>query len=169
MSPPRKPRPPLGSRAWLRTFRWTPEWRALSAQVRKEEPTCWLRLPGCTHTSTTADHIIPASQRPELALVRANVHGACRKCNSARSDKHAYDPVLRRPAPPTTTAAALRHITRQRRPPPAMRYFNNGAFTPNNGDHPTKTMATHKPPPRSNSPDHPQINGRNGQLAAKVC
>lgn len=58
------------------------QWRKLRAQVLKEEPTCRIRLPGCTHTATTADHIIPASQRPDLYLVRSNIRGACSQCNS---------------------------------------------------------------------------------------
>ncbi len=39
----------------------TRAWRRLRAEVIKAEPSCWLRLPGCTHISTTADHIIPVS------------------------------------------------------------------------------------------------------------
>jgi len=50
------------------------------------EPTCRLRLDGCTGVSTTADHIIPRSQRPELTLTRANLQGACRRCNSKRGN-----------------------------------------------------------------------------------
>jgi 5-methylcytosine-specific restriction endonuclease McrA len=60
------------------------QWRLLALRVVREEPVCWLRLPGCTIRSTTADHIIPVSQRPDLLLVRANCRGACRSCNTAR-------------------------------------------------------------------------------------
>jgi 5-methylcytosine-specific restriction endonuclease McrA len=59
-------------------------WKTLALQVVREEPICWLRLPGCTVRSTTADHIIPVSQRRDLLLVRANCHGACRSCNTQR-------------------------------------------------------------------------------------
>jgi hypothetical protein len=62
------------------------KWRLLALRVIKEEPTCWLRLPGCTHRSTTADHIIPVSVRPDLAFVRTNCRGACHSCNSLRRD-----------------------------------------------------------------------------------
>jgi 5-methylcytosine-specific restriction endonuclease McrA len=71
-------------------------WRKLRAQVIQEEPTCRLRLPGCTGTSTTADHIIPRSQRPDLTLVRRNCQGACDHCNRKRSNA-AIDAL--RPAP----------------------------------------------------------------------
>jgi hypothetical protein len=33
--------------------------RALRKRVIAEEPCCWLRLPGCTIKSDTADHVIP--------------------------------------------------------------------------------------------------------------
>ena len=62
----------------------TRAWRRLRAEVIKAEPSCWLRLPGCTHISTTADHIIPVSVRPDLRMVRANCRGACRHCNYKR-------------------------------------------------------------------------------------
>jgi len=59
-------------------------WRRLVAKVLLEEPICWLQLEGCTRVSTTGDHVIPVTVRPELALVRANVHGACWPCNDKR-------------------------------------------------------------------------------------
>ena len=68
-------------------IRATQAWRKLSKQVVTEEPLCWLRLPGCTHMSTQADHIIPISVRPDLALVRANCRGCCRRCNERRGTK----------------------------------------------------------------------------------
>lgn len=61
-------------------------WRKLVAQVKAEEPHCWLRLEGCTGASTTGDHIIPVTDRPDLALARSNVHGACRPCNDKRGN-----------------------------------------------------------------------------------
>jgi len=64
----------------------TREWRRLRAQVLREEPACWLRLPGCTLRSTTADHIIPISAAPHLRMVRSNLRGACRSCNYRRQD-----------------------------------------------------------------------------------
>lgn len=65
--------------------RQTRAWTRLRDQVIREEPTCRLRFPGiCTTISTTADHIIPVTTRPELALERTNCRGACRPCNEAR-------------------------------------------------------------------------------------
>lgn len=70
------PTDPRGSRAW----------RKLRAQVIAEEPLCWLQLPGCTRLSTTADHILTFKERPDLAMVRANLRGACAHCNYSRND-----------------------------------------------------------------------------------
>lgn len=65
--------------------RHTRAWRNLRDRVVSEEPTCRLRFPDiCTTVSTTADHIEPVEQRPELALERTNLRGACRPCNRAR-------------------------------------------------------------------------------------
>jgi 5-methylcytosine-specific restriction endonuclease McrA len=70
----------------LSRIRHTEAWRRLSEQVRQEEPTCRLQLPGCTRLSETADHIIPVSVRPDLALVRSNCQGACQSCNRKRGN-----------------------------------------------------------------------------------
>lgn len=61
-------------------------WRRLRDQVVAEEPHCWLELDGCTGASTTGDHVIPVTERPDLALVRSNVHGACTSCNYKRGN-----------------------------------------------------------------------------------
>lgn len=62
-------------------------WQRLRAQVIREEPTCWLQLAGCTQLSTTGDHLLTIKQRPDLALVRSNVRGACANCNNKRNAK----------------------------------------------------------------------------------
>lgn len=62
-------------------------WRKLRDQVVREEPLCWLRLPGCTTYSQTADHVLTVKARPDLSLVRANLRGACHPCNHKRNDK----------------------------------------------------------------------------------
>lgn len=63
----------------------TRAWRRLRDLVVIEEPTCRLRFPGiCTTVSTTADHIIPVTVRPDLAMQRTNLRGACQPCNEAR-------------------------------------------------------------------------------------
>lgn len=60
-------------------------WRKLRDQVVAEEPACWLGFEGiCTRVSTTADHVIPKHDRPDLAMVRGNLRGACLPCNRAR-------------------------------------------------------------------------------------
>lgn len=66
--------------------RGTQAWRRLSKRVAQAEPVCWLQLEGCTRVSTTGDHLVPVTDRPELALVRANVRGACRSCNFKRGN-----------------------------------------------------------------------------------
>ena len=86
-------------------------WRTLSQQVIREEPVCWLRLPGCTIRSDSCDHIIPVSERPDLMLVRANCRGACRRCNTAR---HSL---------PVSALPALRRAHRQR--PAALALFGS--------------------------------------------
>lgn len=56
----------------------------IRAKVLSEEPTCRLRLPGCTGVSEEVDHIIPKSDRLDLDLVRSNLRGTCRSCNRRR-------------------------------------------------------------------------------------
>lgn len=65
--------------------RSTKAWKRLIARVVAEEPECWLKFPGvCTTTTTTADHVIPVTDRPDLGLARGNVRGACQPCNERR-------------------------------------------------------------------------------------
>lgn len=104
-----------------RRIRGTQAWRKLSKQVCTEEPTCWLRLPGCTGRSTTGDHIIPMCVRPDLALVRSNVRGACKPCNDLRRDT----PVNQLDALrcPSKQAARQRARANRRRPAKALQLF----------------------------------------------
>jgi 5-methylcytosine-specific restriction endonuclease McrA len=74
----------------------TQRYRALRERVLREEPTCRLRLPGCTIVSDSLDHVIPRSLRPDLTLVRSNCRGSCRNCNSTRGNRI----VLQRDTPP---------------------------------------------------------------------
>lgn len=63
-------------------------WRKLRDQVVREDPSCWLRLPGiCTGYAQTADHILTVRDHPELAMERANLRGACHPCNRSRNAK----------------------------------------------------------------------------------
>lgn len=72
---------------WWPDPRGTRAWRKLRDEVVGDEPLCWLRLAGCTIASTTADHVTPFKQRPDLAMVRQNLRGACHHCNSSRQDR----------------------------------------------------------------------------------
>lgn len=65
----------------------TRAWRKLRDQVVREEPICWLKLAGCTGRSETADHVLTVKARPDLAMVRANLRGACHSCNHKRNAK----------------------------------------------------------------------------------
>jgi 5-methylcytosine-specific restriction endonuclease McrA len=85
------------------------QWRKLRDRVVREEPNCWLRLDGCTRVTTTADHVVPQSQRPDLTMVRSNLRGSCASCNMRRGNK---------------TIAQLRAGgERATAPPPALRFF----------------------------------------------
>lgn len=67
-----------------RDIRGTRAYRKLRDQVVTEEPICWLQLTGCTGHSTTADHVIPFAERPDLGMIRSNLRGACEPCNRKR-------------------------------------------------------------------------------------
>lgn len=72
-----------------RGIRGTRADRNLRDQVVREEPVCWLQYTGCTGRSTTADHVIPFEERPDLAMIRptsaAHAHHATRKRGSSGS------------------------------------------------------------------------------------
>jgi 5-methylcytosine-specific restriction endonuclease McrA len=72
---------------WWPDPRGTRAWRKLRDQVVSDEPLCWLRLAGCTTLSTTADHVTPFKERPDLSMLRGNLRGACHHCNSSRQDR----------------------------------------------------------------------------------
>jgi 5-methylcytosine-specific restriction endonuclease McrA len=75
----------------------TRRWDRLSKQVAQEEKICWLRLPGCTIRSTSADHVLPSKTHPHLRMVRSNLRGVCRSCNTRRRDTPVWAiPQLRR-------------------------------------------------------------------------
>lgn len=62
-----------------RQFYSTPEWRAVRAEVLREEPFCRC---GCGAESDTVDHIIPRRERPDLALVRSNLRAMYSRCHN---------------------------------------------------------------------------------------
>lgn len=56
----------------------TAAWRSLRLRVLAEEPVCRI----CWEApSTEVDHIVPLTDRLDLAMVRSNLQGACRRCN----------------------------------------------------------------------------------------
>lgn len=58
-------------------------WRRIRQEVLTRDPWCMIAGPGCTGRSTTADHIVPLCDRPDLAHDMSNLRGACFHCNSA--------------------------------------------------------------------------------------
>ena len=58
-------------------------WRRLREQILRRDPYCTIRGPKCKRISTTVDHIIPLSIRPDLAHEPTNLRGACGPCNYA--------------------------------------------------------------------------------------
>lgn len=93
-------------RGQLTSYRW----QKLRLRVIKEEPVCRLRLSCCTLWSTTADHIIPVSHRPDLKYMRGNLRGSCQPCNMRRkarplSEVRAEDELLRKSASAPAPAA----------------------------------------------------------------
>lgn len=91
------------------------KWRKLRDQVVKEEPLCRLRLGCCTIISTTADHIIPVRDRPDLKYERRNLRGACQPCN------------MRRGARSMAQVRAEEKVRQSRvaRPPAALGFFDS--------------------------------------------
>jgi 5-methylcytosine-specific restriction enzyme A len=61
-------------------------WQKLSAYViQRDGGICQLRLPVCTTTATTADHITPKARGGSDSL--DNLQAACRQCNAAKCDR----------------------------------------------------------------------------------
>ena len=115
----RPPKPKRMEHRALGSAGGTREWSRFVKRVVREEPTCWLRLPGCTIASQTADHIIPRKFRPDLTLVRSNAHGACHHCNRARG----ATPVYALAALRATMEASGKYRDPGRRPPKALGFF----------------------------------------------
>jgi hypothetical protein len=111
----------------------TNKWRQLSRRVIREEPVCWLLLPGCTIKATTADHIHPVTQRPELFFSRSNCRGACRNCNSLRRDTPLSElaqlraALKARPMSRQQALAALKHRRYRQRAPALVALFGGTA------------------------------------------
>jgi 5-methylcytosine-specific restriction endonuclease McrA len=63
------------------------DWR--DAVLARYGLVCWLQLDGCTTHATTADHVIPRSERPDLELDVDNGRPACLNCNRRRRNRPA--------------------------------------------------------------------------------
>ena len=71
-----------------RGYDWT--WRALSKQVRMEEPLCRHCLrDGRVTAATLVDHIVPLSLSPELRLDRGNLQALCASCHARKTQAEA--------------------------------------------------------------------------------
>lgn len=77
--PPRAKDPVLDSPAWRRLRK---------AILERDGYLCQLRLPGCTVTATTVDHIIPRA-RGGAPLDPTNLQAACRRCNAGKGARTA--------------------------------------------------------------------------------
>jgi hypothetical protein len=93
-------------------------WRLLAARVRAEEPSCrycgkelLYDVPIGHPDRGTVDHIIPLDERPDLALDRDNVCGACHACNSAKGNR---TPEQWRAAQQGTTAVSGMYVSELR-------------------------------------------------------
>jgi 5-methylcytosine-specific restriction endonuclease McrA len=75
-------------------------WRRVVAYVLdRDGGVCQLRLTGCRLVATTADHVIPFRDRPDLELDPGNLRASCGKCNLKRGTRPAVAPVGPGPSP----------------------------------------------------------------------
>jgi 5-methylcytosine-specific restriction endonuclease McrA len=65
--------------------------------VLARDPTCYLRLPGCTLVSTVDEHVVPLSQGGSLTDL-GNRRGACDSCNHRKRHREALAGRGRAPA-----------------------------------------------------------------------
>ncbi len=65
-------------------------WRALSERIRRRNPLCGLRYPGCAFLAVDVDHVIPV--RAGGRSVRSNAVPVCRPCHArkTREDQERY-------------------------------------------------------------------------------
>ena len=86
-------------------------WRRMRIQILRRDPCCTIRGPKCTGISTTVDHVIPLSTRPDLAHDPANLRGACGPCNFAGGARISDQTRHRRPAQVDRRPAAPRRCS----------------------------------------------------------
>jgi 5-methylcytosine-specific restriction protein A len=59
------------------------EWRACRASFLRDHPVC----ADCGGVATEADHLLSVRQRPDLALVQANLVARCKRDHSRRTSR----------------------------------------------------------------------------------
>jgi 5-methylcytosine-specific restriction protein A len=62
--------------------------KARRARILRRDPLCKLAYPGCTGTSTVADHIRPLAANG--ADTESNMQGACRSCSDKKTSQEAH-------------------------------------------------------------------------------
>jgi 5-methylcytosine-specific restriction protein A len=70
--------------------------RIRQAVIERDGGVCTLRLPGCTVTATTADHIIGVAQGGSDNP--SNLRASCAHCNEARRKQQAAQARAQRPS-----------------------------------------------------------------------
>ena len=63
--------------------------RKWAAIVKKRDPYCRVRLPGCTHITTQADHIVPVAFGG-AEFDPANGQGICTSCHRKKSSREGH-------------------------------------------------------------------------------
>lgn len=61
-----------------------PNWRKIQARILRRDPTCSLRLPGCTVVSTEVDHIVDRDDHSD-----GNLQGVCHECHMRKTQAEA--------------------------------------------------------------------------------
>ena len=86
----------------------TTRWKKLSRRLRRMQP--WCSTCGATD-DLTVDHIVPLTQRPDLAYELTNLDILCRSCNGAK-DGHLGGWGKRAGQPPEGKASSALHTPR---------------------------------------------------------
>lgn len=87
-----------GQRTASSTVTTTAQWRKLAPTILdRDGHQCQIQYPDiCTGYADTVDKIIPAAQRPGLALDPKNLRAACRACNEHKGRTTDRQPAAQR-------------------------------------------------------------------------
>lgn len=78
-------------------------WQAIRPGIlARDHHTCQIAGPGCTHTATDVDHIIPWNEGGQR-LDPTNLRAACSHCNSRRPHQRHKDLLTANTPPPGAT------------------------------------------------------------------